>query len=162
VKPIIDQITIDAPAGQVWSVFTDVERWPRWTPSVQRVEIIEGSAVEPGAVVRIKQPRLPTMKWRVTDVVPGVSWKWVARSPGITTTAGHTLTATSPGSTMVQQSIEHRGPFAWLHGRATRRLTRRFLRLEAEGLKAACELTEPAEAAETTDAAETTEAAEAA
>jgi uncharacterized protein YndB with AHSA1/START domain len=158
-KKITDQISIDVPAGQVWSVFTDVERWPQWTPSVKRVEIVVGNAVEVGAVVRMKQPRLPTMRWQVVDVVPGVSWRWVARSPGITTIAGHTLTATSPGSTLVEQSIEHRGPFAWLHGRATRRLTRRFLRLEAEGLKARCEASGPVDATEASGLAGVSEAA---
>jgi uncharacterized protein YndB with AHSA1/START domain len=138
-KPVTDGIMIDAPTQHVWAVFTDVERWPEWTPSVSHAEIVAGRGVEVGTTVRMKQPRLPTMTWQVTDFVPGVSWRWAARAPGITTTAGHTLTATPDGSTLVEQSIEHRGPFAWLHGRATRRLTRRYLRLEAEGLKARCE-----------------------
>jgi hypothetical protein len=100
---------------------------------------VSGDGVQVGAVVRMKQPRLPRMKWEVTDVVPGVSWTWVSRSPGITTTARHTLTPTSASCTVVEQSIEHRGMFAWFHGRVTRGLTRRYLHLEGEGLKARCQ-----------------------
>jgi uncharacterized membrane protein len=139
-----DRISIDAPAPHVWSVFTDVERWPEWTASVSSVDIVEGNGVEVGAIARIKQPRLPRMDWQVTDVVPGVSWQWASRSPGITTIASHTLTATAAGTTLVEQSIEHRGMFAWFHGRVTRGLTRRYLRLEGEGLKARCESTRAA------------------
>jgi uncharacterized membrane protein len=34
-------ITIDAPIGVVWSVFTDVERWPAWASSFTSVELVD-------------------------------------------------------------------------------------------------------------------------
>jgi polyketide cyclase/dehydrase/lipid transport protein len=34
-------ITIDAPIGVVWSVFTDVERWPTWASSFTSVELVD-------------------------------------------------------------------------------------------------------------------------
>ena len=138
-NPQADRISINAPIEHVWDVFTDVERWPQWTKSVTHVERVKGSGVDVGAVVRMKQPRLPVMQWTVTDAAPGQSWTWVARSPGVTTVASHTLTPTSATTTSVEQSIEHRGLFAWFSALATRGLTRRYLRLEGEGLKARCE-----------------------
>jgi uncharacterized protein YndB with AHSA1/START domain len=136
---IDDSVTISAPAGDVWRVFTDVERWPEWTASVRRAEVVQGAGVEPGARVRIKQPRMPVMTWEVTDVHPGVSWSWVARSPGVVTVARHTLTPQGPGETLVAQEIEHGGPLAGLVGRLTAGRTRRYLALEAAGLKLRCE-----------------------
>jgi uncharacterized protein YndB with AHSA1/START domain len=134
-----DSVQIGAAAADVWRVFTDVERWPEWTASVRTVEIVRGSGVEPGARVRIRQPRLPVMTWEVTEVDPGVSWAWVARSRGVATVARHTVTPAGPGTTLVEQVIEQRGPLAGIAGRLTARLTRRYLAIEAAGLKQRCE-----------------------
>jgi hypothetical protein len=92
-------IAISAPAGHVWTVFTDVERWPEWTPSVVRVAMLDESpALASGTTVRIKQPRLPELTWVVTDLQLGRSWTWVAKSPGVTTTATHVIEAIDDGA----------------------------------------------------------------
>src|SRR5215475_6563957 len=99
---IADSVTISATADEVWRVFTDVERWPEWTASVRSVEVTSGDGVALGARVRIKQPRLPALVWEVTEVEPGVSWTWVSRSPGVVTTARHSVTALGPDKTRVE------------------------------------------------------------
>ncbi len=108
-------VEIDAPAVVVWDVFSDVERWPEWTASVTRLVALDG----PGLAVRkrfaIKQPRMPKLVWEVTDVTPGVAWTWVQRSP------------------------DQRGPVGALVGLFMRGMTRRYLALEADGLKASSE-----------------------
>jgi uncharacterized membrane protein len=134
-----DSVEIGAPAADVWRVFSDVERWPEWTASVRSVEIAEGAGVEPGARARIRQPRLPVLTWEVTEVDPGVSWTWVASSPGVVTTARHTVTPVGPDAARVDQVIEQRGPLAGIAGLVTGRLTRRYLATEAAGLKRRCE-----------------------
>jgi uncharacterized protein YndB with AHSA1/START domain len=134
-----DSVTISAGADDVWRVFTDVERWPEWTASVRTAEIVRGAGVEPGGRVRMKQPRLPVMTWEVTEVDPGVSWTWIARSPGVRTVARHMLTPQGPGETVVEQEIEQRGLLGPVVGRLTAGLTRRYLALEGAGLKARCE-----------------------
>jgi uncharacterized protein YndB with AHSA1/START domain len=134
-----DSVQIGAPAADVWRVFSDVERWPEWTASVRTVEVVRGAGVEPGARVRIRQPRLPVLTWEVTEVEPGVSWTWVARSPGVVTLARHTVTPAGPGATLVEQVIEQRGPLAGIAGWLTGRLTRRYLAIEGAGLKQRCE-----------------------
>ena len=53
-------ITINAPIDVVWSVFTDVERWPTWASSFTSVELVDGP-MRLGAKARIRQPRLPTV-----------------------------------------------------------------------------------------------------
>jgi uncharacterized protein YndB with AHSA1/START domain len=136
-----DSVEIGAPAADVWRVFTDVERWPEWTASMRSVEIVRGSGVEQGARVRIRQPRLPVMTWEVSEVEPGVSWSWVARSPGVVTVARHRVSATDAGGARVEQAIEQRGPLAGIAGLLTGRLTRRYLAIEGAGLKQRCEAT---------------------
>jgi len=134
-----DSIEIQAPADVVWRVYADVERWPEWTASMGEVAFVEGGALGEGAAVRIKQPRLPRVTWVVTALTPGRSWTWEARSPGAHTVARHVVTPVGDGTTRVEQSIDQAGPIGALVGRLAAGLTRRYLRMEAEGLKAASE-----------------------
>jgi uncharacterized protein YndB with AHSA1/START domain len=132
-------IEIDAPAATVWQVFADAERWPDWTASVERVVALDGPGIEVGRRFEIKQPRLPTVVWVVTEVDPGRSWTWRAHSPGATTLASHNLVVQADGRTLVRQRIDQRGPLGTAVGGLMRRLTRRYLDLEAKGLKAQSE-----------------------
>jgi uncharacterized membrane protein len=134
-----DSIEITAQAETVWQVYSDVERWPDWTASMDEIAFVRGHALEDGAAVRIKQPRLPRVTWQVTELTPGRSWVWESRSPGSRTVARHVVTPLDEGSTRVEQSIDQTGPLGSLIGRLMAGTTRRYLRMEAEGLKAAAE-----------------------
>jgi len=126
-------VTIDAPIDVVWSVFTDVERWPTWASSFTSVELIDGP-MRLGAKARIRQPQLPTVVWEVTRWEPGRSWTWVAKGPGLRTEASHVLTG-SGDRTVAEQSIASTGPLGRLAAFLSRSLTRRYLAVEAAGLK---------------------------
>lgn len=133
------QVEIEAPADVVWDVYADVERWPEWTDSIDGVVPLDGPELEVGRRYEIKQPRLPTLVWEVTEVDPGRGWTWRQRSPGGTTVAVHEVVPQGGGRTLVRQGIEQRGPIGALVGRLTRGLTRRYLEMEARGLKARSE-----------------------
>jgi uncharacterized membrane protein len=128
-------IDIDAPAAVVWDVFSDVERWPEWTASVTALVALDGPGLAVGKRFEIKQPRMPKLVWEVTEVSPGASWTWVQRSPGGLTVARHDVEALAGGRTRVGQRLEQRGPVGALVGLLMRRMTRRYLDLEAAGLK---------------------------
>jgi hypothetical protein len=132
-------IEIDAPAPVVWDVFTDVERWSEWTASIQRIVAVDGPGIEVGRRFAIEQPRLPKLVWEVTDVEPGRSWTWRQWSFGGTTFAVHELVPQGTARTLVRQRIDQRGPIGALVGALMRRTTRRYLELEAQGLKARSE-----------------------
>ena len=132
-------IEIEAPAPVVWDVFTDVERWSEWTASIERIVPLDGAAIEVGKRFEIKQPRMPKLVWEVTEVEPGTSWTWRQRSPGATTFATHEVVPHGPGRTLVRQRIDQRGPLGVLTGVLMLRLTKRYLELEAQGLKARSE-----------------------
>lgn len=134
-----DGIDIDAPATVVWDVFSDVERWPEWTASVTSLIALDGPGIAVGKRFEIKQPRMPKLVWEVTDVEPGRSWTWVQRSPGGLTKASHDIEALSDGRTRVRQQIDQRGPVGAMVGLFMRRMTRRYLEMEAAGLKARSE-----------------------
>ena len=129
-------VTISAPAGHVWTVYADVERWPEWTPSVTSVSVLDGTgALARGAAVRIKQPRMPGVTWVVTELDAGRSWTWGSTSPGVRTTAIHEIERIDDRTCRVRQLIEHRGALAGLVGRLTRARTRLYLEQEGAGLK---------------------------
>ena len=128
-------IEIDAPAATVWDVFSDVERWPEWTASVTSLRALDGAELEVGRRYEIRQPKMPRLVWTVTQLQAGSGWTWEVRSAGATTTAVHEVIAEGPGRTLVRQRIDQRGPLGTLVGVLMRRLTRRYLDLEGEGLR---------------------------
>ena len=136
-----ESITIDRPPDVVWSVYTDVARWPDWTASVSSAAVDPPGLLAVGSRASIKQPRLPRVEWTVTALQPDRSWVWANKAPGANTVAAHVLTPLGDGRTHVDLSIDQRGligrPVGWL----VRRLTRRYLRYEAEGLKRRSEST---------------------
>ncbi len=132
-------VEIDAKAADIWSVLADVERWPEWTESVREVQRLDIGDLTAGSKVRLKQPRLPAMVWQVTETEPPTSFSWSASRGGVTTTAGHWVRAGQDGTVTVTMSIDQHGPMARILGLFTSGLTRRYLDLEAQGLKRRCE-----------------------
>ena len=131
-------VAIDAPASLVWDVFSDVERWPEWTASVTTIKALDGPGLAVGKRFEIKQPRLPKLMWEVTDLDEGKSWTWEQRSPGGRTIAVHEVHPDG-GRTQVKQRLDQQGPVGGLVARLMRGTTRRYLDLEAKGLKARSE-----------------------
>jgi uncharacterized membrane protein len=132
-------VVIGAPAAVVWNVFSDVERWPEWTASVTRLVALDGPGIAVGKRFEIKQPRMPKLIWEVAEVTPGTSWTWTQRSPGGLALARHEVIAQSAHRTLVRQQIDQRGPIGASVGLLMRRMTKRYLELEAAGLKARSE-----------------------
>lgn len=135
-------VTIAAPPETVWRVLTDVEAWPTWTESMTSVtrpaDARRDHELAVGETIRIKQPRLPATDWTVTEVTPVRSFSWDARGPGVRTTATHVVEPAGEGS-HVRLVLDQSGPLGVVMGLVTRGLTRRYLELEAAGLKAASE-----------------------
>ena len=129
-------IEIEAPASVVWDVFTDVEHWSEWTASIERIVALDGAEIEVGKRFEIKQPRMPKLVWEVTEVEPGVSWTWRQKALGSTAFATLEVTAIDGERTVVRQKIDQRGLLGVPVGVLTRRMTRRYLDLEAQGLRA--------------------------
>ena len=141
-------IEIEAPPDVVWRLFSQVEGWPEWTASVRRVSPLDAPALAVGHRYEIRQPRFPRLVWTVTEFDPGRSWTWRQRSPGSTTAAVHEVVPLAGGRrTLVRQQIDQRGPGGVLVGLLARGLTRRYLQMEADGLKWASEAAASADAA---------------
>jgi len=129
-------ITVDiaAPPDRVWAVMADVERWPEWTPTVTRIERLDRGPLAAGSRARIRQPKLPTAIWEVTELREGRSFTWVTRSPGVLVTAKHGVEPVGQ-RTRATLSVGFSGPLGWLVARLTSGLNNRYLALEAQGLR---------------------------
>ena len=134
-----DSVEIDAPPRLVWDVFSDVERWPEWTASVTSLKGLDGTALAIGKRFAIKQPGMAKLVWKVAEIDPGSSWTWIQRFPGVRVTARHDVIAQPGGRTLVRQQLDQRGVLGALVGRLMLNKTKRFLKLEAQGLKARSE-----------------------
>ena len=133
------QVVIEAPTERVWAVYADVEHWTDWTSSIRSVELLDGASLSVGARAKIRQPRLPVATWEVTAFADGRSWTWVATGPGARSTAEHVLTPQADGTTLVETRLTQEGSLGAVIGRVYASLTRRYLAMEAAGLKARCE-----------------------
>lgn len=128
-------VDIDATPEKVWEVLSDVERWHEWTDSVNEVVRLDDGPFGAGSKARVRQPRLLATVWTVTDFNPGRDFTWAAKGPGVNTVAGHEITARAGSGVTVRLSIEQTGALGSLIGIFTAGLTRRYVTMEAEGLK---------------------------
>jgi hypothetical protein len=88
---------------------------------------------------RLRQPRLPVAIWTVTAFEPEHYFAWQTNVLGVRTVAGHRVEATGSQSTRVTFSISWRGLLAPLIGLLYRQRSRRYVGMEAQGLKQRCE-----------------------
>ena len=133
------RIDIAAPPADVWKVMSDVERWAEWTPTITRVELLDGKPFGLGARARIHQPKLPVAVWTVTMLEPGRFFEWRSVAPGLLSVAGHRVSAAGDGTSTVTLVLRWSGWLSPLIRLIFGRLARRYVRTEAESLKRHCE-----------------------
>jgi uncharacterized protein YndB with AHSA1/START domain len=133
------EVTTTAAASPeaVWALLVDVERWPTWTRSMQRVELVTEGPLALGSRVKVKQPRLAPATFVVTELDPGRSFSWRATSPGVVSRASHEVTAAPAGTSTIRLCLDLEGLMAGPIRLALGGLVRRYVQMEADGLAAA-------------------------
>jgi hypothetical protein len=128
-----------ASTAKAWAALADVASFPKWTTSMTTVVPLDGADLRTGRRYRITQPAMPVLVWQVSEVHEGESFVWETRLPGVHTVGYHRVAPDARGGTRITIGIRQSGWFAGVAGLLTRRRTRRYLELEAAGLKAASE-----------------------
>jgi uncharacterized protein YndB with AHSA1/START domain len=141
-------VEIEACPEHVWAVLTDVSRWPQWTSAVREVRLLDGSALGPGGVVRIRAAGLPDRTWRVSEFSRHRAFTWAADGLGARARVAFTLRRVDDraGAPRTRLVIVHErsGPVAAAVLALTSRATARHLHALAEGLRLRCEQRRPA------------------
>lgn len=135
---------VDAPPNRVWSVISDVEHWSDWTTSIRSVRLLDGGPLRVGSVARVEQPKLPPAVWEVVSIEDTSRYHdftWKAGAPGMRSVASHTVVPRPDGGSTVTLSIETTGVLGWLVSPLLGGITRRYVAMEAAGLKATTERT---------------------
>jgi len=130
--------TVEAAPALVWSLFTDVERWPALTKSMRAVRRLDDGPLSVGSEAVVEQPGLPRARWRVTALEPGRSFVWETSSAGVTTIGGHLVEADGNGVTITLTLHQH-GPLARVAALVVGRRARRYLAMELDGFRRAAE-----------------------
>ena len=104
--------------------------------------LLDGAPLTVGSRVEISQPRIPTGTYTVTELEPGRVFVWQQRQPGSTVSAHHVCTPLPDGGTRVELRVVMVGAIGRVVGLLYRRLTERYLDVEATGLKARAERTD--------------------
>ncbi|MGH3669413.1 MAG: SRPBCC family protein [Pseudonocardiaceae bacterium] len=132
-------VEIDATPEQVWSVLEDVERWPRWSPTMTSGRRLDDGPFGRDSTAEVRQPRLPKNAWRVSRFEPGRRFEWVTSAPGVTIRADHRIVALANHRSRVTLTIAESGVLSRLIAPLSGPFTHRYLTLEAAGLKKRCE-----------------------
>lgn len=138
------EVSVDIAASpqQIWAVMFAVERWPEWTPSISSLERLDQGEFRVGSRARIRQPKLPTMIWEVTQLEPGRGFVWKTRAWGAVTSAAHWISADGNGSKVVLK-VHQTGLLEPIFRPWISKLTRRNVDMEAQCLKKRCEAGRP-------------------
>lgn len=126
--------TIAACPADVWAVLSDVERWPDWTASMREITRLDSGPLRVGSTARVRQPTGRPMVWTVSELDAERNFAWTASGPGIRFTGDHELTPSGDGVQAVL-TFTVAGPMAWLGRLLAGGRVRRYVDMEADGLK---------------------------
>ena len=126
--------TVDASADEVYRLFIDVERWPEMTASIREVRRLDSGPIRVGSEAIVRQPRLPSARWRVTELEPGRTFIWETTAAGVTTVGDH-LVEQDGQRAVITITLRMHGPLAWLATAVWGGLARKHVAMELEGFR---------------------------
>jgi uncharacterized protein YndB with AHSA1/START domain len=126
--------SIAARPADVWAVLTDLEHWPDWTVSMREITRLDVGPLRVGSTARVRQPTGRPMVWTVTELADERSFTWTASAAGIRFTGYHELIPAGSGVQAVL-TFTLSGPMAWLGRLLAGGRIRRYVDMEADGLK---------------------------
>ena len=132
-------IDIDAPQQRVWDVLSALEAWPQRIETVDIVELLTPAPITKGSRVRLKQPKLPEGTWDITVWDALTYFEWTQKTGGATSVAGHRVEALGEGRARLTLTLDMRGFLIPIITLFYKKLTNRYMNLEAEGMKRAAE-----------------------
>ncbi len=134
-----NSIEIEAPQQRVWDVLSALEAWPQRIETVDIVELLTPAPITNGRCVRLKQPKLPEGTCDITVWDAPSYFEWTQRTGGTTSVAGHRVEALGEGRARLTLTLDLRGFLIPIIAVFYKKLTDRYMNLEAEDMKRAAE-----------------------
>jgi len=131
-------IEIFTSQNAVWDATVKLESWSTWTPTVEYIKPLTPGKLAPGNEVIIKQPNLPELKWKVSEIQPESLFKWHSNIRGVPVIATHRI-ENRQGSVINHLSFEMKGFLATLLWPFVRKQIKRSIKIENMGIKDYCE-----------------------
>src|ERR1700758_3051641 len=126
--------TVDAAADEGYRLVIDVERGPEMTASIREVRRLDSGPIQVGSEAIVRQPRLPSARWRVTGMEPGRTFIWEAGAAGVTTVGEHVVEQDGERA-VITITLRMHGPLAWLATAVWGGLARKHVSMELEGFR---------------------------
>ncbi|MEE9428995.1 MAG: SRPBCC family protein [Paracoccaceae bacterium] len=129
---------IYSPCEVVWNETIDIESWPEWAPTINKVQRLDSGPFGLGSLAKLKQPAQPETVWKVTEFSDGSYFAWEATVRGIHMRGGHLVLPTGAGCTS-HMTIHVSGLMATILGPLIRKPIANAIKMENRGLKSWCE-----------------------
>lgn len=103
-----------APAGRIWALWTDVERWPAWDTELAAASL--DGEFAPGAAGSLKPRRGPSSRFVISALEPREGYTFTTRLPLCELNVKRFL-ASEDGRTRFTHEVWFAGPLAFLFNR---------------------------------------------
>jgi uncharacterized membrane protein len=127
-------ITINASQEKVWKVLSDVVCWHEWTPTVNKVEVLNTPELKLGNRYKVFQPKLQPVEWTVTELTTS-NFTWESKSTGMHMAAEHVVKAINANQSEVTLTFAFNGWLGNLIGKIYGKMVQEYIQTEAQSLK---------------------------
>lgn len=127
-------LTINASQDAAWNVLSDVAHWHEWTPTVNKVEVLNTPELKLGNRYKVFQPKLQPVVWTVTEH-NSANFTWESKSPGMHMVAEHTVKSVNANQSEVTLTFAFNGWLGNLIGKMYGKMTEEYVQTEAQSLK---------------------------
>ena len=126
-------ITINSSQETAWNVLSNVAHWHEWTPTVNKVEVLNTSELKLGNRYKVFQPKLQPVVWTVTEL-NSANFTWESKAPGMLV-AEHVVKSVNANQSEVTLTFAFNGWLGNLIGKMYGKMTEEYIQTEAQSLK---------------------------
>ena len=127
-------IPIHTSQEAVWKDLSNVAHWHEWTPTVNKVEVLNTPELKLGNRYKVFQPKLQPVVWTVTEL-NSANFTWESKSPGMHMVAEHIVKSVNANQSEVTLTFAFNGWLGNLISKMYGKMTEEYVQTEAQSLK---------------------------
>ncbi|MBK6793637.1 MAG: SRPBCC family protein [Anaerolineales bacterium] len=127
-------ISIHTSQEAVWKVLSNVAHWHEWTPTVNKVEVLNTPELKLGNRYKVFQPKLQPVVWTVTEL-NSANFTWESKSPGMHMVAEHIVKSVNANQSEVTLTFAFNGWLGNLISKMYGKMTEEYVQTKAQSLK---------------------------